>query len=175
MAELLKARSVVADDWLVFALPEGETPQSVTLPAGKVLVPLAVWQARKAELLPRTAADATDRVGVWLAPQEDPAELAGDLASLGVIGVHFPVPGDGRGYSIAALLRSRQGFRGELHALGAIERDYLHYLRRVGFDVFHVGNPASAVASLVVFSEAYQASNDQPLPLFRRSPAAVAT
>jgi uncharacterized protein (DUF934 family) len=62
--QIIKGREVVADDWSVLRLDEGETPESVELPAGKVIVPLAVWQAQRDELLQR--AD----IGVWLAPDE---------------------------------------------------------------------------------------------------------
>jgi len=82
--------------------------------------------------------------------------------------VHFPLASDGRGYSVAALLRNRFGYRGELRAFGAIGRDHLHYLQRVGFDAFVVSQPEKAIASLDDFSEAYQGAFTQPLPLFRR-------
>jgi len=41
-SEIIKNRAVVADDWTVLRLSEGETADSVTIPAGKVIVPLAV-------------------------------------------------------------------------------------------------------------------------------------
>lgn len=175
MAKLIKNRDIVANDWTILVLEDGESPATAKLPYGNVLVPLAVWQARKWDLVQRELNGAGHRLGVWLGPKDDPAEIAADLADLSAIGVYFPVAGDGRGYSIAALLRSRYGFRGELHALGAVERDYLHFLQRVGFDVFAVQNPESAIASLDDFSEAYQPAHDRPLPLFRRAPATLAS
>lgn len=174
MAKLIKNRDIVANDWTILVLEAGEAPKDAKLPYGNVLVPLSVWQERKWDLVQRELNGAGHQLGVWLGPKDDPAAIAGDLADLSVIGVYFPVAGDGRGYSIAALLRSRYGYRGELHALGAIERDYLHFLKRVGFDVFNVQNPESAIVSLDDFSEAYQPAYDQPLPLFRREPAALA-
>ena len=43
---------------------------------------------------------------------------------------------DGRGYSTARLLRERYGYRGELRAIGDVQRDQLFYLAQCGFDAF---------------------------------------
>ncbi|MFA7280684.1 MAG: DUF934 domain-containing protein [Sterolibacterium sp.] len=164
MAKLIKQRAVIEDNWQVLTLAAGDAPESVALPNGPVLVPLPVWQARKTELLARQG----EPLGVWLGPADNPAVLVADLERFSVIGVHFPLASDGRGYSIATLLRTRLGYRGELRAFGGIGRDHLHYLQRVGFDAFVVDHPEKASASLDDFSEAYQVSVNQPLPLFRR-------
>ena len=106
-----------------------------------------------------------------LEPGDDPAAFAERLAGAGRVEVNFPKFTDGRGYSIARLLRERHGFRGELRAVGDIHRDQLFYLSRVGFDAFLLreGEDADeALAALRDFSEAYQASVERPLPLFRR-------
>ena len=50
-------------------------------------------------------------------------------------------------------------------------RDQLTYLSRCGFDAFQFEDEQEleeALASLADFSEYYQASIDQPEPLFRR-------
>ena len=173
MAKLIKNDALVANDWKVLTLAAGETPADVKQPWGNLLVPLAVWQARKWDLVQRQW-EQGHLLGVWLAPQEDPAALADDLADLSAIGVHFPLAGDGRGYSTATLLRTRYNFAGELRAIGNVGRDYLHYLRRVGFDAFEVGDAENALASLDAFSAAYQGAADNPLPLFRRPSLAYA-
>jgi uncharacterized protein (DUF934 family) len=79
--------------------------------------------------------------------------------------VHFPQYGDGRGYSLAWLLREEYGWRGELRALGDVLIDTVHYLARVGFDSFvpkpgH--DPVEALASLHAFTEHYQAAYPDP-------------
>ena len=129
-------------------------------------MPLAAWKARRSELLLRGAS-----VGVWLKPDDDPAELAPDLASLGFIAVHFPKFTDGRGYSTAALLRTRYRYTGELRAFGDVGRDQLFYLKRCGFDSFSLAahrDPEAALASLQDFSLSYQATVEEGRPLFRR-------
>jgi uncharacterized protein (DUF934 family) len=108
---------------------------------------------------------------VWLAPADDPGLLAADTATLPVIAVLFPKFADGRGYSIARLLRERFSFKGELRAIGDIGRDQLYYLHQVGFDAFTLrdGKDAEdALRSLRDFSDGYQRTNRRT-PWFRRS------
>jgi uncharacterized protein (DUF934 family) len=165
MREIIKDKAVVMDDWTVLKLNEGETPESVTVPAGKVIVPLKVWQAQ------RTALQNRSDVGVWIASDERPEVLKDDVAKLPVIAVDFPKFADGRGYSIAYNLRSRLGYTGELRAIGDVLRDQLFYMQRVGFNSFATRpdrNIHDALKGLTDFSEPYQTSWDQKLPLFRR-------
>ena len=108
---------------------------------------------------------------VVLEPTDDPAALAARLPGLKAIAVRFPKYGDGRGYTIGRLLRERYGYKGELRAIGAVARDHLPLLERCGFDAFELRegeDPVEALRGLDDFSEAYQASAEQPVPLFRR-------
>ena len=112
---------------------------------------------------------------VVLQPTDDPAALAdrigGTDAPIRTIAVNFPKFGDGRGYSIARLLRERYGYKGELRAVGEVARDHLHAMAQCGFDAFHLRDgedPQEALKAFGDFSEAYQASAAQPIPLFRR-------
>ena len=106
-----------------------------------------------------------------LEPADDPAAFAFRLDTVARVEVNFPSLADGRGYSIARLLRERYGYGGELRAVGDVQRDQLFYLSRCGFDAFLLreGEDAEgALAALAGFSEAYQSSVERPLPLFRR-------
>jgi uncharacterized protein (DUF934 family) len=106
-----------------------------------------------------------------LEPTDDPALLAGALAEVRVIAVNFPKYSDGRGYSIARLLRERYGYRGELRATGVVARDQLHAMAQCGFDTFELREGEDAQAALAAFgdfSEGYQATAAQRVPLFRR-------
>ena len=168
MEKLIRGRALAEDRWL-----RPETLDAAQLPAGAaVLVSLADWHQHKAMLLGRGG-----DLGVLLEPADDPHALAADLASLSLIAIRFPQFTDGRGYSSAYLLRQRLGWRGELRAVGDVLIDQLHYLARVGFDAFALRadqDPSRALAAFADFSEAYQASVDQPLPLFRRRRAGSA-
>ncbi len=75
-------------------LKTARLPGVDALPAGKVLVPLALWQASRDAL---TASRSAAEVGVWLAPDNEPADLTGDFDHIALIGIDFPVFRDGRG------------------------------------------------------------------------------
>jgi uncharacterized protein (DUF934 family) len=165
MREIIKDKVVINDDWTILRLAEGETPETVTVPAGKFIVPLTVWEAQ------RTALQKRADIGVWIASHERPEVLKEDVAKLPVIAVDFPKFSDGRGYSIAYNLRARLGFTGELRAIGDVLRDQMFYMQRVGFNAFATREDRSihdAVKSLSDFSEAYQTAWDRKSPLFRR-------
>lgn len=162
---IIKNKSVVDDDWSVLRLGEGDTPETVVVPSGKIIVPLTVWQAQRETLLQRS------EIGVWLASNQRAEELQNDLDRFLVIAVDFPRFSDGRGYSLAYHLRVRLNYHGELRAIGDVLRDQLFYMQRVGFDSFAPRtdkNIHEALQSLSDFSLSYQASVDQPSPLFRR-------
>lgn len=106
-----------------------------------------------------------------LQPTDDPAAFADRLARVARVEVNFPKFGDGRGFSIARLLRERYGYPGELRAVGHVVRDHLYYMECCGFDAFELkdGEDANeALSGFGDFSEAYQASVTRPVPLFRR-------
>ena len=172
MPKLIKNGRIVSDDRRVLALDEDEMAADAVVPAGQVLVPLDVWHAHRAQLLDRAE---HGEVGVWLAGDDDLDALADDVARLKVIAVEFPKFTDGRGYSIAALLRTRYGYTGELRAIGDVLRDQFNYLTRCGFDVLQPregrytdAQLEAAVASIADFTQPYQASVVHPQPLFRR-------
>lgn len=171
--QIIKERRLQDDAWKVVTLVDGEAPFDVCLPVGPLLVPVPVWKARKACLIHREYEHGTP-LGIWLAPEDDLAEIAADIDDFTVIAVHFPKLADGRGYSTARLLRARHGYDGELRAFGDIGRDQIFFLNRVGFDAFVLGNGRNAEEALAAFDdfpETYQAAADQPDPLFRRRAA----
>ncbi|NHN35818.1 DUF934 domain-containing protein [Pseudomaricurvus alcaniphilus] len=164
MPKLIKDFEIVEDNWQVLGLDGCEA--SIDVPAGNVIVPLAVWQAQKDQLQARA-----QTLGVWLNSDQMAEELGDDATQLALVAVYFPGFMDGRGFSTARLLRERYGFSGELRAFGDIFRDQLFFLKRCGFNSFSMPEGTDLeknLASLQDFSETYQAACDQPLPLFRR-------
>jgi uncharacterized protein (DUF934 family) len=162
---VIRGRRVENDVWQAFGLAPYED-LAQPLPQGPVLVPLAYWKEHRDELVARR-----QPIGVWLAPGDDAAAIAGDLERFAVVAVQFPKFTDGRGYSTAALLRTRYGYRGELRAFGDLGRDQLFYLARCGFDSFKLApqhDPEAALASFSDFTVRYQGSVDDPVPLFRK-------
>lgn len=140
MSVLIRNGEVVENRWSI--LPEEE---GISLPAeGGLLLPLPRWLEEGGN--PRRAA-----CGVWLKPQDDPAQLLPDLETLPVIALSFPVFTDGRAYSQARLLRQRHGFQGELRAIGDVLPDQLAAMARCGFNAFLLRadqSPAAALAAL---------------------------
>ena len=162
MPDIILRELIVADDWQVLRPSPGET---AIVPPGRVIVPLAIWLAQQTQWAAR------GNVGVWLAGNDDPAQLTESLALLSLIAVDFPKFTDGRGYSLAYLLRSRFGYRGQLRAIGDVLPDQLFYMKRVGFDAFAVRvdkDIRQALRSLEPFTDSYQGSWDNPVPAFRR-------
>ena len=110
---------------------------------GDIIVPLALWLEQREQLIARSGLG-----GVWLAPGDEPGLLATDTATLPLIAVRFPQFADGRGYSTARLLRERYGFNAFTIKAGKSIEDALK-----AFDDF---------------SDAYQSSVAQALPLYQR-------
>ena len=165
MPDIIKGRAIAADDWIEVRLSEGQSTD-VDLPLGKLIVPLAVWQSRREELLRR------EMRGVWLSDTDEPGDIAEDLQHFQVVAIDFPKFVNGRGYSTAVLLRSRYGYQGELRAIGDVLCDQMQYLERVGFDTFGVRPDRSiekALAAMDDFVVCYQGSTKPAQPLFRRS------
>ncbi|MYM32447.1 DUF934 domain-containing protein [Duganella sp. CY15W] len=171
---IIKGREVVADDWQVLRLAEPVEgapvvdAATVAVPEGKFIVPLSLWLVQREVLAARTAAG---EIAVWIASDERPETLKDLLDQFPLIAVDFPKFTDGRGYSIAYNLRTRLGWTGELRAVGDVLRDQLFSMQRVGFDAYAIRadrDVHDALKGLSDFSETYQASVDQKVPLFRR-------
>lgn len=158
MPKIIKDLNVVEDSRQVWRDTE-------TLPAtGGYIVPLSLWQAHKDELL------ALGNTAVFLASDQSPKLLGADVKSFTLIAVDFPKFADGRGFSYGRELREQHGFTGELRAIGDFMRDQLYFLKRCGFNSFALQSDEldEALASFNDFSDAYQPSIDQALPIFRR-------
>ena len=145
--------------------------ETVIPAAGKVMVPLSVFIARKNQLAQRIA---NAEIGVWLDTHELLSDLVKnqpDLNALPIIAVHVERFADGRIFSLGTLLRTRYGFKNELRAIGDVLRDQLFFLKRSGFTSYLIRADRSAeqaLASLNDFSIPYQGAVDEPRPVFTR-------
>ncbi|ATQ66513.1 MULTISPECIES: DUF934 domain-containing protein [Methylosinus] len=127
---LVSDGAFIADDWRRLADEE-------SLPAaGKVIVSLERVAAALAEAR-------LSGVGVYVANTIDPQALAPFLARLALIDIAFPAFTDGRGFSLARLLR-RAGFSGELRASGRLTPD--QYLHAIGCGVDRIEIPDDLAA-----------------------------
>jgi len=152
---------VVDDDWLLVRDPSSVS----TSPAAHQIVPLS-------SVVSSSNTDGqTDAEAVWISPDDDFESCIALLKGMKLIAVDFPSFRDGRGYSIATMLRTRYGWTGELRAVGDVLRDQLNYMRRCGFDSFAVRADKDIHDALKSFSHytvRYQGAVDDPVPLFRR-------
>ena len=166
MKKLIKNGALAPHDpWTV--LREASGPEVLQAAPGRsFIVPLVFWRNYR-DLL----AEYPGGSGVWLDSHETPEAIAGELADIPIIALHFPEFRDGRAFTNARELREHYGFGGELRAIGDVLRDQIFYMSRCGFDSFalrHDQDPEDCLRALGDFSNRYQASIDEPLPLFRR-------
>ncbi|NMT63698.1 DUF934 domain-containing protein [Marinobacter orientalis] len=151
------------DNWVV--VPRPADGESLDVPDQPALIPADLWLAGKEHF------DDRDDIGVWLDSHEEPEMLAGVVNELPVIAVNFPKFSDGRGYSIARILRERLHYRHELRAVGDVLLDQLQFMKRCGFDTFVLRADKDinkAARCLNFFTQGYQAATDTDVPLFRR-------
>jgi uncharacterized protein (DUF934 family) len=160
MAQLLKDRQIIEDSWLV--LDESAN----NLPSGNIMLSIEQCQQYSEQF-----SEHHGSIGLWLDGNADIDDIIDLLQQMSVIAIKFPKFVDGRGFSLARLLRERYNFEGELRAIGEFIRDQLYLLQRCGFNAFQFANDEELIEaskSLNDFSETYQVSADQKQPLFRR-------
>jgi uncharacterized protein (DUF934 family) len=118
----------------------------------------------------------TPNSGQGLLLQVD-TEPSASFTGAELIAIDFPAFTDGRGLSLAVLLRERFGYLGELRAVGDINTDMLHYLTRCGFNTIKLTKPSvqadgsnatTGFNTLAPYSDNYQASVLEPEPAYRR-------
>jgi len=80
--------------------------------------------------------------GIDLASDTAPTALAG-LTNAAMIRIDFPSFADGRGFTLAAMLRSA-GYKGRLRAKGHVLADQYAMARRSGFDEVEIDDALAA-------------------------------
>ncbi len=116
MIRHIKNERAATDVWKILRVNGDDTPQSVRLPVGPLLVPLPVWQARRAELIHREYEHGWP-LGVWLAVDDRADAIAGDIDDFTVIAIEFSPGETGRGHAKARQLRELHGYSNELRAI----------------------------------------------------------
>lgn len=158
--QIIKDGCIVADDWRHLADDEAAPA------GGRYTVSFQRWQTEKQALV----ADAKE-LGIRLRGDDLLEMLADDLSSFALIVIEFPAMADGRGFSLARLLRDRFGYQGEIRARGEFIRDQMFFLGRVGVNAFECGEVQtleSLLPALSEFTVRYQAATDETQPLYRR-------
>ena len=160
--KVINHRQIVEDSWQAI---DDETSIE-QLPSGKIIVSTSFWNENKQALRQRGEA-----LGIKLAPEEDVEVIAAELADFALLALQFPTFRDGRAYSQARNLRQHHDYQGEIRASGNVLRDQLAFMERVGFNSFEIDAHQDINDALNGFDEInikYQASSDEPLPLYKR-------
>jgi uncharacterized protein (DUF934 family) len=147
MRRLLRQREVVEDGWRYLGDESPGAGDSVIVPLAELRDNAEVWRAWSGKL------------GVRVGPAARIEELAAELPRLALVAIEFPGPAEGRGYTLARLLRDRYRFSGEIRAVGVVKRDQIFFMSRCGFDAFELSageDFEGALESLGTFTYAYQ-------------------
>ena len=148
---LVKNQQIVDDEWHLVETVSDYVPQNA--------------------IVPLEALESTQANAVWIDGDEEIEEIGETLASLDLIAVYFPGFADGRGLSLATLLRNRFQFTGELRAIGEVLPDLTPFMKRCGFDAFVLATESdakTAIKCMGAITDHYQGSVIQPKPAFRR-------
>ncbi|MGQ7248338.1 DUF934 domain-containing protein [Halomonas sp. V046] len=152
---LIKDRQLAEDAWVRH--DDDGAPQGV-----RAIVRLDLW----------LAADERESLAPWLPSDIELDESTVEaLRKAPVIAIDFPKFTDGRGYSLARVLRERHGYTGEIRAVGDVLIDQLFSMSRCGFNAFSLREDQvveDALNALNTFSRHYQVSIDNPEPMFLR-------
>ncbi len=156
---IIKDKAIVEDNWLHL----DDQDEHVL---GDITISVARWQEQSMMLY-----DYKGHLGIRLSGDDCLESIVKDLDKFSLIALYFPKCTDGRCYSFARLLRERFSFKGEIRARGDVLCDQLFYMMQCGINSFEMGNPnlmAGALAAFDDFSESYQSTVLQPVPLYRR-------
>ncbi|OUS23618.1 hypothetical protein A9Q99_26585 [Gammaproteobacteria bacterium 45_16_T64] len=166
MPKIIKGREVIEDQWVLVAEPSEEL-QTIEDDI-HIIVPLSYWTDNKTAILARTG-----KAGIQVSGADELDSFSEDLDDIDVIAIDFPKFGDGRGYSMARLLRERHGYTSEIRATGDVLRDQLSFMERCGFDAYALRadrNMEDAIKSFSALTIAYQSDVVEPRPIYARRP-----
>lgn len=91
-----------------------------------------------------TVLEAAAEPAATLPADAKPEVMTAAAATAGPVAIEFPKFSDGRGMSLARLMRDRHGYKGELRAVGHLIPDLAQFLLRSGFDTAEIADDASA-------------------------------
>ena len=83
---------------------------------------------------------------------DDLPSLLAQAGKLSMIAIEFDTFADGRGFSMARMLR-RQGYAGEIRAVGDVAMDRIDFMQRVGFNAFELRDDQDALQALQKIGE----------------------
>lgn len=158
MPLLINREPVENDSW---TLVDEDTLQQ----SGDIIVPLALYLENQDSLSNRDGS-----LAVQVSGDDNIDTVLENPNRFPLIAVFFPAVRDGRGFSIARLLK-RAGFTGQIRATGDVSHDRLDFMTRCGFDALEI--PADRYSEEVhnafsEFSVRYQGAEDDSRPVYRQ-------
>lgn len=155
MATLIDLHQEIGEQWVRLGADAPVAGQQGFIVSGKE------FERRRVEL-----DSYPDLFGLELQTSDEVEAFVPYLHRLAIILLNFPSFADGRGFSQARLLRERFGYRGDIRAVGDVQRDQLSFMRRCGINQFLLKHGESAQQALKAFTEIehnYQAEVRYPL------------
>lgn len=140
--QIIQQRSARPDRWP--ALPAVD----IDLDQPRLLVDYDNWLSHRVTL----AEAANLQVGLVLSAAIDPAVIDQSFLQLALIKVVFEGFNDGRGFSIAQILRNQIGYRGELRAANVVKEN-IAMLERCGFDSFELVDGTDLEQAIALFDQ----------------------
>ena len=137
---------------------------------GKVILPVGVFLHHQKDLKNRIS---KQEIGIWMETHEEIDSFINemnDINLLPLISVRVKKFADGRIFSIGNLLRLKYKYKNELRAIGDVLRDQLFFLKRSGFNSFHIREDRDAKDALLGlndFTTPYQGAVDQKQPAWK--------
>ena len=163
--KIIKDRRVIEDTWTVI---EADLSEEEISSKGDILVTLDFWLKNKEQLKTRSGG----LLGLALESTDELNLFVEDLGLFELITINFPAFADGRGFSVARLLRERYDYQKEIRAVGDVLRDQLFYMQRCGFSAFAIREDRCVEDALNAYNDftvSYQAATDNLQPIYRRA------
>ncbi|VVE60956.1 hypothetical protein PCA31118_00413 [Pandoraea captiosa] len=124
---LIDRNGLPADDTWTYLAADAQIPADAANDARHdTVLPLDAWLAANE----RGVAPA----GIRVQGHDDPARIAALLPQLELVVIEFPKTRDGRGFTLAKVLREKWNFQGAIRAAGPLLPDQLAMLWACGFD-----------------------------------------
>jgi uncharacterized protein (DUF934 family) len=124
---LIDRNGLPADDTWTYLGADAQIPAGAANDARHdTVLPLDAWLAANE----RGVAPA----GIRVQGHDDPARIAALLPQLELVVIEFPKTRDGRGFTLAKVLREKWNFQGAIRAAGPLLPDQLAMLWACGFD-----------------------------------------
>jgi uncharacterized protein (DUF934 family) len=156
---LIKHRAIEKNVWRSLGDgPDADTSEPVYISLDRFTDEVAYWTARSGPW------------GLSVSNDIEPQALTRAVDLVMSIAIVFPKYTDGRGYTLARLLR-RGGYERELRATGDVLHDQLSYMERCGFDAFDLKDTQDAAKALAAFEalgQPYQGAADTQEAQWRR-------